>query len=67
MDINTQITAAKSLGFSTKVHAPSGRVYLKYDGKDAGYLLPTDDGGTGTCGNVTRRAGALAEALRAAR
>ena len=67
MDANTQIAAAASAGFTARVHAASGRVYVKYDGKDAGYLLPSDDGTTGTCGNVTRRAGALAEALRAVR
>ena len=66
MNANTQIAAAQSAGFTARLHAASGRVYVKYDGKDAGYLVPSDDGSTGTCSNVTRRAGALAEALRKA-
>lgn len=35
-------------------------------GKDVGYLVDSDDGGTGTCRNVTRRAGHIASILRAA-
>lgn len=42
------------------------RLYLRIDGKDVGYITESDvDGSTGTCSNVTRRAGSVAAILRA--
>ena len=43
----------------------SKRLYLKRDGEEVGYLSVSDlTGGTGTCKNVTRRAGFVGELLR---
>lgn len=42
------------------------RLYLTYDGRDAGYLVNGDSGYTGTCRNVKVRQGTVAEALRRA-
>ena len=65
MITDAHIAAIIDAGFTARKHAPSGRTYLKYDGKDAGYITDADaDGGTGTCSNVTRRAGSVAAALR---
>ena len=41
------------------------RLYLKINGKDAGYITEADlSGGTGTCQHVTVRGGTVAAILR---
>jgi hypothetical protein len=65
MITDAHIAALADARFTARLHAASGRWYLKCDGKDAGYVTDADaDGSTGTCGNVTRRAGSAAAALR---
>jgi hypothetical protein len=64
--MNTEAVKA-ALGSSWTVKEWKGcRLYLTYDGRDAGYLVAGDSGVTGTCRNVKVRQGTVAEALRRA-
>jgi hypothetical protein len=55
--------ALKKAGFTVKMWRD--RMYLKIGTTDAGYLTADDlSGATGTCRNVTRRSGTVAEILR---
>ena len=65
MITDAHIARLAAAGFTAKHHSASGRWYLKYGGTDAGYITDADAAGsTGSCGKVTRRAGAAAAALR---
>lgn len=62
-EISRKLEAA---GLMTKIWAGSEiRIYVRDRGKDIGYLLESDDGSTGTCKHLTRRAGYVAGLLRA--
>ena len=41
-----------------------GRLYVRKDRQDYGYLVDGDDGSTGTCSGITRRQGTIATLLR---
>lgn len=65
MDIQTQIEKLTAAGYQAK-DWQGKRVYVRdTKGQDMGYLVPGDDGSTGTCKNITRRAGSIKSALRA--
>ena len=60
-----QLQRVQAAGFTVRKWAGrETRYYLKYDGREAGYLLDSDDGSTGSCRHVTVRAGSVAKALR---
>lgn len=40
------------------------RYYLTQNGRDLGFLVPEDDGSTGTCKGITKRRGFIASILR---
>lgn len=42
------------------------RYYLKQGGRDLGYLVPGDDGSSGTCKGITKRQGYIADLVRSA-
>lgn len=60
------IAALTAAGFTCREWRGQ-RLYLKHGTRDAGYLVEGDDGSTGTCSNVTVRAGSVAQVLRALR
>lgn len=63
--MNTQ-EVRDALGSGWTVREGRGCLWLRYGSRDAGRLVPGDDGTTGTCRSVTVRAGTVAEALRKA-
>lgn len=40
------------------------RLYIRHGGRDLGYISEGDDGTTGTCRGITRRAGWVASIIR---
>lgn len=65
MDITTIVEKLNAAGLTTKVwEGRETRVYIKDGSRELGYVTEADDGGTGTCKNVTRRAGYIAGILR---
>lgn len=62
MDKKEQAKKLELAGFGSKI---KDKVIWVYDnGTYIGYLTSSDDGSTGTCKNINRRSGAVAEALR---
>lgn len=57
----------ESIGFRTREQGSRLWINATPNGGKGqyGYLIATDDGTTGTCRNITKRAGEIAAALRA--
>lgn len=57
---------AKGLTTNLWTRGPEPRLYVKDGGRDLGWLGTHDDGTTGTCRGLTRRAGFIAGLVREA-
>lgn len=68
MDTN-RINALEDAGYTVKTWEGRETRYYLVDsyGQDAGYLVDGDDGSTGTCRKVSRRAGYIKGILRGAK
>lgn len=65
MEISEIVSKLENAGLTTKVwEGRETRVYVKDRGRDLGYVTESDDGSTGTCKHLTRRAGHIAQILR---
>jgi hypothetical protein len=60
--LSTITAALESAGFSCTTRGD--RAYVAKGGDKYGYVVAGDDGSTGTCSGITRRAGTIAEILR---
>ena len=63
------IAALEAKGYSVKEWSKGGitRYYITdRNGRQMGYLIPGDDGSTGSCQGITARAGEIKAILRAA-
>ena len=65
MSLSTLTDILSAAGYSTK--ESRGRLYVRKDGQDYGYLVDGDDGSTGTCSGISRRQGTIASLIRDAR
>lgn len=64
MSTETQIEKLTAAGFGAKQGREADRVLVFYRGAYIGYLTEHDDGTTGTCKAISKRAGSVAAALR---